>query len=129
LTWRAVGWVEMWCTAAILAACGAATGTTGAPPSIATLAPTSSTTASATARATPAAESGRLPAQVLDLSNWKVTLPVNAAGAFTGAPLEITQPARATYAQEPWFVARRDAVQFRAPVSGGTTSRSPYHRP
>jgi hypothetical protein len=65
---------------------------------------------------------------VLDLANWKLTLPVNAAGAFTGMPAEIQQPALAAYAQEPYIVARGGAVRFRAPVNGVTTSGSRYPR-
>jgi hypothetical protein len=70
----------------------------------------------------------QFPAQVLDLANWKLTLPVNAGGATTGAPIEIQQPALAAYAQEPYFRVRGDGVQFRAPVNGVTTAGSRYPR-
>jgi hypothetical protein len=68
------------------------------------------------------------PAGVLDLTNWKVTLPVNAAGGTDGRPLEILQPQLATYAQAPYFAVRADGVQFHAPVNGVTTAGSRYPR-
>lgn len=66
------------------------------------------------------------PADVLDLTNWKETLPIGSAGS----PTEITQPQLATYSVDPWFVATPacDGVQFRAPVDGVTTSGSSYPR-
>ncbi|HEY0577135.1 MAG TPA: polysaccharide lyase family 7 protein [Pseudonocardia sp.] len=68
------------------------------------------------------------PAQVLDLSNWKVTLPFGGAGNAK-SPLEVTQPELANYATAPWFnpTPACDAVVFRAPVDGVTTkgSRNP----
>jgi hypothetical protein len=90
-----------------------------------------SPSAAAAAVATPvagAASMAQFPAQVLDLANWKLTLPVNAGGATTGAPIEIQQPALAAYAQEPYFRVRGDGVQFRAPVNGVTTAGSRYPR-
>lgn len=66
-----------------------------------------------------------LPAQVLNLTNWKVTLPTGASGS----PTEIKQPALATYLIDPWFVVQGgNAVRFRAPVNGVTTSGSSYPR-
>lgn len=66
------------------------------------------------------------PADVLDLSNWKETLPTGSEGD----PTEITQPELATYSNAPWFTANStcDAVQFRASVDGVTTSGSGYPR-
>jgi hypothetical protein len=79
----------------------------------------------------PPAPRGRcgLPAQVLDLTNWKVTLPVPKPDSEK-TPLEITQPALAGFAQVPWFRLSPtcDAVLFRAPVNGTTTSGSKYPR-
>jgi len=70
-----------------------------------------------------------LPAQVLDLTNWKVTLPVPKPDSEK-APLEVTQPSLARFAQAPWFQLSPacDAVLFRAPVNGTTTSGSKYPR-
>jgi hypothetical protein len=66
------------------------------------------------------------PADVLDLTAWKVTLP-------TGGdedPDEITQPRLDTFAADPWFVATDacDGVRFRAAVNGVTTGGSSYPR-
>jgi hypothetical protein len=65
-----------------------------------------------------------LPAQILNLSNWKITLPIGTAGS----PTEIKQPALATYKIDPWFVVQGAGVRFRAPVNGTTTSGSSYPR-
>ncbi|MEV0633874.1 polysaccharide lyase family 7 protein [Streptomyces sp. NPDC050619] len=66
------------------------------------------------------------PAEVLDLTDWKLTLP-------TGEdedPTEITQPELATFSADPWFRADAtcDAVRFRAAVNGVTTGGSSYPR-
>jgi len=70
-----------------------------------------------------------LPAQVLDLTDWKVTLPVPKPDSAK-SPLEVTQPTLAGFAQAPWFRLSPtcDAVLFRAPVNGTTTSGSKYPR-
>ena len=69
-----------------------------------------------------------LPAQLLDLSRWKLTLPVETPHA--GNPDEIRQPELASFALEPYFglTAAKDGVLFRAPVEGATTSGSGYPR-
>lgn len=66
------------------------------------------------------------PAQILNLTNWKETLPTGSSGH----PTEILQPQLATYKIDPWFVVSQDGrgVQFRAPVNGITTSGSSYPR-
>lgn len=66
------------------------------------------------------------PSDVLDLTDWKLTLP-------TGEdedPTEITQPELATFSARPWFQvdAACDAVRFRAAVNGVTTGGSSYPR-
>ncbi|MFI5733887.1 polysaccharide lyase family 7 protein [Kribbella sp. NPDC051587] len=66
----------------------------------------------------------QVPADVLDLTNWKVTLPIGA----NESPTEIKQPALATYSNDPYFKVVGDGVQFRAPVNGVTTSGSGYPR-
>ena len=65
-----------------------------------------------------------VPADVLNLTNWKMTLPTGSAGS----PTEIKQPALDSYSNDPYFVVVGDAVQFRAPVNGVTTSGSSYPR-
>jgi hypothetical protein len=68
------------------------------------------------------------PARVLDLANWKITLPV-AKSDNAKSPEEILQPDLATFQTSPWFETTSgcDAVAFRAPVNGVTTvgSRNP----
>lgn len=65
------------------------------------------------------------PALSFSLLNWKLTLPVGSAGS----PTEIKQPALATFQIDPWFaVTAENAVRFRAPVNGVTTSGSKYPR-
>lgn len=66
------------------------------------------------------------PSQILNLTNWKVTLPVG----HSENPKEIKQPELATYAINPWFIVSQEnnAVIFRAPVNGLTTSGSDYPR-
>ncbi|MFI7678752.1 polysaccharide lyase family 7 protein [Actinophytocola sp. NPDC049390] len=66
------------------------------------------------------------PADVLDLSGWKVQLPIGAEED----PDEVTQPALATYAVDPWFRATDDCdgVLFRSAVNGVTTGGSSYPR-
>ncbi|MFE9366059.1 polysaccharide lyase family 7 protein [Streptomyces sp. NPDC006978] len=66
------------------------------------------------------------PAQKLNLTNWKETLPTGSSGS----PTEIKQPALATYSSNPWFMVNSacTGVQFRSPVNGVTTSGSSYAR-
>jgi len=65
-----------------------------------------------------------VPADLLDLTSWKLTLPEDTPHA--GSPDEIRQPELATFAREPFFMLNeaRDGVVFRAPVEGATTSGS-----
>ncbi|HEY0699183.1 MAG TPA: polysaccharide lyase family 7 protein [Micromonospora sp.] len=67
-----------------------------------------------------------VPADVLNLTNWKVTLPIGASES----PTEIKQPTLDSYQISPYFVTASSctAVQFRAPVDGVTTSGSSYPR-
>lgn len=70
-----------------------------------------------------------LPSQILDLTNWKITMPFS-VGAESSDPVEIKQPDLATYKIYPWFFvsASGDGIVFRAPVTGVTTSGSKYPR-
>lgn len=79
--------------------------------------------------ATTAAAGGNLPANVLNLTNWKITLPIDGSDAGTNAD-EITQPALATYSNDPYFKNNSDntGVLFRAHTGGATTSGSGYPR-
>ncbi|WP_394839656.1 polysaccharide lyase family 7 protein [Pendulispora rubella] len=73
-----------------------------------------------------AALAGEAPAKVLDLTNWKVTLPTGSSEK----PKEVTQPSLATFSVDPYFKVNPagNGVQFRAPTNGVTTSGSGYPR-
>ncbi|QKW11110.1 polysaccharide lyase family 7 protein [Streptomyces sp. NA04227] len=63
-----------------------------------------------------------LPSEVLDLGNWKLTLPIGE----NEKPTEIFQPELDDYVKDPYFTVAEDgeAVRFRAPVDGVTTGGS-----
>jgi hypothetical protein len=67
-----------------------------------------------------------IPSDVLDLSDWKVTLPIGG----DEDPTEILQPDLDSYSHDPFFTVTEagDAVQFRSPVNGVTTGGSSYPR-
>jgi hypothetical protein len=69
-----------------------------------------------------------VPANALDLTNWKLTLPIAATGSSTA--MEIKQPQLAAYSIDPYFMVDSSGagVQFRAPVGGARTSGSSYPR-
>lgn len=61
------------------------------------------------------------PAQVFDLTNWKLTLPIGSKGD----PDEIKQPALATYSHSDFFhTVEGPGVLFKAPQDGVTTPNS-----
>ncbi|MEU4447703.1 polysaccharide lyase family 7 protein [Actinosynnema sp. NPDC050801] len=66
------------------------------------------------------------PAQVLDLTNWKITLPVDDPAKPGPQPLDVKQPALDDYSIDPWFVVdkRCKGVLFRSAVNGVTTANS-----
>jgi len=66
------------------------------------------------------------PAQLLDLTSWKLTLPTG----DDESPTEVKQPELADYTNADWFKLNdtKTAVTFRAPVNGVTTSGSGYPR-
>lgn len=70
--------------------------------------------------------SHQYPAQVVDLSNWKQTLPTGSSKK----PQEIKVDKLGTYSNAPFFqvASSGQAIQFRAPVNGVTTSGSGYPR-
>ena len=68
------------------------------------------------------------PGQNVDLSKWKLTLPVASNGGFSGGAGE-KKPIDPTYQIEPYFYTGDDgAIVFSAPVAGATTSGSKYPR-
>lgn len=68
------------------------------------------------------------PGDLLDLSEWKVTVPVDTAQA--GNPDEYKMPGLLTLSVEPYFrlSAAKDAVVFQAHAGGATTPNSRYPR-
>lgn len=68
------------------------------------------------------------PSTVLNLTNWKLTLPIDTSHA--GSPDEIKQPELATFTLNPYFRlnSSKNGVIFRANVNGATTSGSQYPR-
>lgn len=89
-----------------------------------TLPAQAATTAPAPER--PAAARCAHPSEVLDLTDWKLTLPTGEEED----PAEITQPELTGFSAAPWFRAEDDcgAVRFRAAVNGVTTGGSSYPR-
>ena len=61
----------------------------------------------------------------VNLTCWKLTLPVDADGGFDGVAAEVKRPGFET---KPWFEERVDGVVFTAPVNGATTKGSKYPR-
>jgi poly(beta-D-mannuronate) lyase len=83
-------------------------------------------------RGTDGSESGTpatLPAELLDLGAWKLTLPVGSDDE-PDAPREVLQPELATFAMDPYFVLGPDGdrVVFHAHAGGVTTDNSGYPR-
>jgi hypothetical protein len=71
----------------------------------------------------------KYPAQALDLTNWKLQLPI---AKDSDSIVEIKRPQLDTYSKDPYFVTKSktcgDGVVFRAPVNGAHTSGSHYAR-
>ena len=70
------------------------------------------------------------PSDILNLTNWKLTMAADHPGASGIQPWEILQPRLDTWAWNPYFTMYTNcvAVRFRAPVNGATTSGSSYPR-
>lgn len=68
------------------------------------------------------------PSSVLNLKNWKLTLPIDTGHA--GKPDEITQPELAKFTNSAyfWLNSTHNGVIFQANVNGATTSNSGYPR-
>lgn len=75
---------------------------------------------------TPTISEKEYPADLIDLQNWKLTIPLG----NSEKPTEIRQPSLNTYVLDPWFVLHpeKTAIIFRAPVSAVTTKGSNYPR-
>ena len=67
------------------------------------------------------------PSGNFDLSNWKITLPVDSNGSFSGTAMEVKN--LSGYQHSKYFYTAADgAMTFVAPVEGATTSGSSYAR-
>jgi Alginate lyase/RTX calcium-binding nonapeptide repeat (4 copies) len=67
------------------------------------------------------------PSGNFDLSNWKITLPVDASGSTSGTAVEVKS--LSGYQNSKYFYTGSDgAMTFYAPVEGATTSGSNYAR-
>jgi Ca2+-binding RTX toxin-like protein len=67
------------------------------------------------------------PSGNFDLSNWKITLPVDSNGQFSGTAMEVKN--LSGYQHSKYFYTAADgAMTFVAPVEGATTSGSSYAR-
>lgn len=77
----------------------------------------------------PSPSGTRHPSQIINLTNWKITLPYGTKDS-PDSPLEIKQPQLAVFSISPWFRLNIDGtgIVFRAPVNGITTSGSNYPR-
>ena len=70
----------------------------------------------------------KAPGQNFDLSVWKLTLPVDGSGQFSGVAVEV-KPLASTYQNALYFYSAADgAMTFMAPTEGATTSGSHYPR-
>jgi hypothetical protein len=69
------------------------------------------------------------PSSILDLSHWKLTLPVDAGNGTAGAPAEISAQQLAQGYRSGYFcVGPGGGLRFWAPVDGATTDNSDYPR-
>ena len=70
------------------------------------------------------------PANILNLTNWKLNLPIDANGTQTGTSVEIKRPQLDTFSIYPWFRSNNigNGVIFNANCGGATTSGSGYPR-
>ncbi|MES2431979.1 MAG: polysaccharide lyase family 7 protein [Bacteroidota bacterium] len=70
------------------------------------------------------------PADVLDLTNWKLNLPIDANGTQTGTSVEIKQVLLDTFTNALYYHNNNDntGVVFMANTGGATTSGSGYPR-
>lgn len=90
--------------------------------------PSRSAGASPTASATRKVGGTRIPGAVVNLTNWKLTLPIPRSGSAKAQ--EILQPQLASYTIAPYFIVNStgDGVVFQANAGGATTSGSGYPR-
>lgn len=104
----------------LIVACAGGVGTI-APP--APGAPPSAPATPTAAPVAPTAAAAEFPAELLDLSDWSLTLPTGEEGS----PDEVRQPELATY-RDTWFRVDGTGVAFTANAGGATTENSGYPR-
>lgn len=75
----------------------------------------------------PAPASGA-PGASFDLVPWKITLPVDSAGGFSGSAVEVKQPALNALSNDWFHMASDGAMEFVVPTDGARTSGSSYPR-
>lgn len=69
------------------------------------------------------------PSSILDLSHWKLTLPIDAARGITGEAAEVASEQLASGYMSGYFCTDPSGgVRFWAPVNGATTDGSDYPR-
>ncbi len=83
-----------------------------------------------TSPATAAPTGCTYPAQVLDLTRWKVQLPIDDPNQSGTQILQVTRPRLNTYVLSPWFkpTSSCEGVQFRNAVNGVKTPNTTYAR-
>jgi hypothetical protein len=74
-----------------------------------------------------ALDSSIAPSGNFDLSNWKITLPVDSNDRFSGTAMEVKNLSGYQHSKH-LYTAADDAMTFVAPVEGATTSGSSYAR-
>ena len=72
---------------------------------------------------------GTLPADLMDLSHWSLTLPVDANGEHSGTAATVTTAELTSGYSSEWFYGTQNGgVTFFAPIQGATTKSTPYPR-
>jgi len=64
----------------------------------------------------------------IDLTNWKLTLPVDSKGKFTKGKAAEIKPIPDGYSKSPYFFYDHGPLVFSTPVEGATTGGSKYSR-
>ena len=98
--------------------------------SVTGLAPPAASASEPTSAATQGCQASNAshPGDLLDLTNWKLQLPVDTSRA--GSPDEVKAPELASFSQGSYFNLNdaKDGVVFRAHAGGATTKNSKYPR-
>jgi hypothetical protein len=68
------------------------------------------------------------PADLMDLSHWSLTLPVDSAGNHSGSAYTVPAGELTAGYSSDWFYASDRGVTFFAPIEGATTAHTLYPR-